>query len=419
MAKIDRQLITRILRRGKENWLGAGISEEMLSLDTRPVFVFIKQHALKHKGKPPAIRTVKQFFPAFKLCKAPEEVSFYAEKLLERHAEAKLRNLTSDLSHVLSAENPDVREALELVGNASGNISLTRDRITDVYFGKSPASRLRELKKIKKGLTADFSLGHDVLDEDLIGAEKGNFFIIAGTPGAGKTWLLLKTLYNLWLDGEDILLFSFELSKKLILRRLDSIVAEVQYSKFRRGLLTFDEERKFERALLRNAQRKNFFQIITNEDCDPLSKTGPGRLDFVYATIMRRKPRLVGVDGFYLMRGQGQADWEKIASLTRGFHNITQATGVCGWGTTQLTKTSDEKNPKLRDLSYSWTFAQDTDGAFLLSRPDDMRLSNEIAMTAAKFREAEDNLRYIVDFVPGGIIDVTRVAVETENPLME
>lgn len=171
--------------------------------------------------------------------------------------------------------------------------------------------------------------------------------------------------------------------------------------------------------LLRNQRQKNYFQIITTENCDPTSKGGPGRLDYLYSTILRRKPQIVGVDGFYLMQGIGDSDWERMASLTRGFHAVTQATGVCGWGTTQLTKTSDEKNPKLRDLSYSWTFAQDTDGAFLLSRPDDMRLSGEIAMTVGKFREAEDNMRYVIDFNPGAVIDVTRMDVAIENPLME
>lgn len=418
MARIDNQFISKILRNPDCEWMSSGVTSTMMSLDTRPILNFIRKHALTNKGKPPAIETIRQFFPSFKFKSSPEQVGFYGNLIINRHAEAKLRDLTAELAQNLGAEEPDIEAAREAISRASSLIT-SGGQLVDTFFGRNPAERLRELRSIQKGLTADYSLGHAVLDEDLIGAEKGNFFIIAGTPGAGKSWLLLKTLYNLWLEGCDILLFSFELSKKLIQRRLDSIVAEVQYSKFRRGLLTDAELRSYSLRMLRNQKNSNYFQIITTENCDPTAKTGPGRLDYLYSTILRRKPQIVGVDGFYLMQGIGDSDWERMASLTRGFHAVTQATGVCGWGTTQLTKTSDEKNPKLRDLSYSWTFAQDTDGAFLLSRPDDMRLSGEIAMTVGKFREAEDNMRYVIDFNPGAVIDVNRMDVVIENPLME
>ena len=179
MGKIDNQFITRIVKTKNNDWLSLGITPEMLSLDTRPVFVFIQKHAPKHKGKPPTFATIKQFFPSFKRKKAPESVSFYGELLRKRHAESKLRDLTAALAKTLGTEKPDVEAALSLVSEASSGISLQTHTISRVYFGKSPAERIRELNKLKSGLTADFSLGHDVLNEDLIGAEKGNFFIIA------------------------------------------------------------------------------------------------------------------------------------------------------------------------------------------------------------------------------------------------
>jgi replicative DNA helicase len=419
MGRIDNQFITKILKSPRCDWAGLGVTGEMMSLDTRPIFHFIKNHVKDNKGKPPAIRTVKQFFPMFKLKKAPENVEFYGNLILERFAEARLRDLTAKLAENLGS-GFDVKAAQEEIAKTSAEISLaSSSRVVDSFYGKSAAERLRKFKQLKSGLKADFSLGHPVLDEDLIGAEKGNFFIIAGTPGAGKSWVLLKTLRNLWLDGWDVLLFSYELSKELIERRLDSIAAGVRYSKFRRGLLTEDEIKAYTYKLLEQQKRKNYFQIITTQNSVIPRGGGAGRLDYIYSTIMRRKPQIVAIDGMYLMSGVGDSDWERMASLTRGFHAITQATGVCGWGTTQLNKTSDEKNPKLRDLAYSWAFAQDTDGAFLLSRPDDMRLSGEIAMTAAKFREAEDSLRYIIEFNPGGIIEVGRMDIAIENPLME
>ena len=193
---------------------------------------------------------------------------------------------------------------------------------------------------------------------------------------------MVKAMYNLWTkEKKNILFFSFELSRELLKRRIDSITAGAPYTKFRRGLVTLPERRRFTLNVSRQNKLGNWWEIITNENTDPSAAGGPNRLEYVYSKIMQLKPDIVAVDGFYLMKGSGDADWERMASLTRGFHQVMQSTGVCGWATTQLKKTSDEKNPKLKDLSYSWTFAQDADVVFLLSRDQEMTLNHEAALT--------------------------------------
>jgi replicative DNA helicase len=416
MAKIDNQFITRLIRHPDEDWLSCGVTSDMVSLDARPVYEFIRKEATSYKGSVPTMETVKQFFPAFRSRKAPENTEFYARVIIRRFTERQVKESAAKLAEALSAEEPDLEEAGKILTEGAAQLSLIHSgRVQITRYGISPTERLEALKKAQH-VQADFSLGHKLLDEDLIGAERGDFYIIAGTPAAGKTWFLLKTLYNLWRSGLNILLFSFELSRKLIMRRLDAIVAQIQYNRFRRGLLTDDEWRLFQRRLMFNSKLPSFFEVLTAEASDPTAKVGgPGRLDYVYGKIRQYNPDIVGIDGFYLMHGVGNSDWERMASLTRGFHGVTQATGVNGWATTQLTKTSDEKNPKIRDLSFSWTFAQDTDGAFLLSRPE----NSFPIMNVGKFREAEDQMRYAIKFNPGAEIEVERMAPVIENPLMD
>lgn len=417
MALIDSQFVTRIIRHPEEDWLSTGVTSSMLGLDVRPVYLFIHREATAAGGVVPTMETVKQFFPAFRSKRAPEPILFYARQIMDRYAERQLKEATAQLTETLSTEKPDLARAGDIITETSQVLSsLAPGKIVNSTYGRDPKERLNALKEAATGRAADFSLGHSVLDEDLIGAEKGDFYLIAGTPAAGKTWLLLKTLYTLWFKEHlNVLLFSFELNRKLITRRLDSIVAGVRYNLFRRGLLTPDEMRHFQKQLLRLKQVPSFFEILTTEQCDPMAKTSPARLDYVYGKILQLKPDIVGIDGFYLMHGIGDSDWTRMAYLTRGFHGITQATGVNGWATTQLTKTSDDKNPKLRDLSFSWTFAQDTDGAFLLSRPE----GSFPIMNIGKFREAEDTLKYALKFNPGAEIEVERMAPVVENPLMD
>ena len=414
MALIDNQFISRLVECPQEDWVGSGVTARMLSADTRAVYEFILTEY--NEGSVPKKHTVSQFFASFTFEDCPEHVDFYARKILDRFKERRLIDTVRELTDNLSGDEPDIEAAEELMSSSVTEISnLGSGHATSISFGKNPSERLAAFDALSKGLSADFSLGHKVWDEDLIGAERGNFFLIAGTPAAGKSWLLLKTLMDLHRQGLNIMLFSYELSKKLLLRRMDSITAKVPYKLFRRGLMTSEERKHFSRSLGFLAKRKNFFEIITTENCDPFSKVGPYQLEFVYSKIKHFKPDIVAIDGFYLMQGKGKADWERMAYLSRGFHSITQATGVAGWATTQLTKTSDEKNPRLRDLSYSWAFAQDTDGVFLLSKgEDDQRI-----VTVGKFREAEDSMRYHLNFNPGADIDVQRMAPPTDNPLMD
>lgn len=415
--RIDSQFITRIIRNPDEEWMSCGVSGMMLEPTARDVFLFILKEATAYQGCVPTMETIKQFFPNFKSRKAPEPLDFYARAILERFRIRHLQETAVELAATLREDEVDVERAAEIISEANAKLNqCSRTRVEALSYGKNPQQRINAYKEAKNGGSADFSLGHAVLDQDLIGGEKGDFYIIAGTPGAGKTWLLLKTLYNLWTKEDlNILLFSYELGNKLITRRIDSIVAAVEYGRFRRGILTDEEYSCFTKRLLRNSRRKNYFQILTTESSDPTAKTGPRKLDYVYGKILQEKPDIVGIDGMYLMSGDGKTDWERIASLTRGFHAVTQATGVNAWATTQLTKTSDEKNPKLRDLSFSWTFAQDTDGAFLLSRPE----GSFPIVNVGKFREAEDSMRYALRFNPGADIEIERMAPQTENPLMD
>lgn len=418
MARIDNQFISKIIKSQDIEWMSLGIGADMLTTDVRPILVFI-QNQLLRDGTIPDKSTVVQFFPGFRFRKSPEKLSFYAEEIRKRNVISRVQDLTETLANKLAEEEPDADELARTVEDAGIKVNFQINKIQESFYGRDPMARLEALRKIQSGATADYSLGFSVLDEDLIGAEKGNFFLIAGTPGSGKTWMLLKLLYNLWQDDLNILLFSFELSEKLINRRIDSIVAGVRYSKFRRGLISEMEKRRFWHRLQRNAKRKNWMQVLTTENCDPLSKTGPARLEYVYSKIMQYKPHIVAIDGFYLMNGKGDAEWEKMAYLSRGMHGITQATGVAGWATSQLTKTSDDKTPRLRDLSFSWTFAQDTDGVVLLSRPEDMRAAHETSVTIGKFREAEDNMKYILRFDPGEEIEIERLSTPVENPLID
>lgn len=423
MARIDAQFVDSVLKAEDLSWLTLGITPEMMSLDTRDVYKFVRSEVLTPGHSKPQLATIRQFFKGFTPRKAFEVPSFYAKKIRHRYEEIKLRELTSSLVEELEKEKVDLASARKLISETSGELIKIHGPEDISKYGSSIKERQAAYKEILAGRVADFSLGHPVLDEDLIGSERGDFLLIAGTPRAGKSWLLFKTLYNLWQQGLNVMLFSYELSRKIIERRLDAIAAKVRYSRFRRGLLTHEEVRSFNRQLMKNKRLPGAFSVVVRGAADDVGSSDMrGQLDYIYSKIQQEKPDIIGVDGFYLLkrgdRGK-ESEWEKLMIMSQGFKMISTATNVAAWATSQLTKTSEEKNPQLRDISFSWSLIQDTDAVFLLSATDEMRKAKEGALTVGKFREAEDTERYILQYDPGALVEIKRGGLQQVNPLME
>jgi replicative DNA helicase len=83
------------------------------------------------------------------------------------------------------------------------------------------------------------------LDRALDGGLADELYVIAGLPGFGKTALALQVAYNASRRGNDVLLFSFELSRRKVISRLLSHIA-----------CAFDRDRR-----LTAAQAENGYQL--------------------------------------------------------------------------------------------------------------------------------------------------------------
>lgn len=87
--------------------------------------------------------------------------------------------------------------------------------------------------------------GISALDHIFGGGLADELYVIAGLPGFGKTALALQMAFNAAMRGEDVLFFSFELSRRKIIARLLSHIAH-----------GFDPDRQ-----LTSTQCENGFQL--------------------------------------------------------------------------------------------------------------------------------------------------------------
>lgn len=410
MISPDKAYIGLVLKSEDSSWQDLGVSTDMIDSSVRPVYAFIVQHYGKY-GKAPSRREVKRHFPAFRFLKTTEPIAYYAEQLINNYRATKLRNLLTDTSEAYNAD--DVATALDVFAAGASDILKTHTTMKPMEYSDAIQDAYEDYKA-NKGLDAEYSFGSALLDADLLGMERGDWCLLAGAPAAGKTWLLLKLLYTLWAKEElNVLLISMELGTPLIKRRLNSIAARVNYTRYRRGMLDDDEKMRLRRA--GDKKRNSWFNVVSAANHNR-SEGKFGSTDSMALKIQQYKPDIFAVDGLYL--AMNMESWGETAAFANDFHSMLQSMGIPGMATTQLKNIADTSKPRLSDLAFTAAFQQATDFVLMIGKDDKMRAEKEAVVTVAKARESEDCIGYFMDFDPGAKIRLKRMGTTLVNPLM-
>lgn len=116
----------------------------------------------------------------------------------------------------------------------------------------SVKDRLEKYKQIKNNpeLVKCIKTGFKKIDNAEGGFRPGELIYVIGRKGDGKSVLLLNLAHNAWEQGENIILFSLEISKEDYERRFDARAAQVSSNGLKRGTLTDTEEELYEKYLV-------------------------------------------------------------------------------------------------------------------------------------------------------------------------
>lgn len=106
--------------------------------------------------------------------------------------------------------------------------------------------------------------GFKHIDDSEGGFLPGELVYVMGRKGDGKSVLLINLAHNTWLQGENVLLFTLEISKEDYERRFNARACEISSNGLKRGTLTEEEYNKF---------KKHIFNIEENKNVDG-KKTG-------------------------------------------------------------------------------------------------------------------------------------------------
>jgi replicative DNA helicase len=279
---------------------------------------------------------------------------------------ARAADETEDAMTVLDGTEQKLLEVSEN-GMSQGFQSL--DQIVQHSFGS-----IDNLYKQSREVTG-LATGFTELDRMTSGLQKGELIIIAARPSMGKTALAINIAQYAAVSLQaKVAIFSLEMSKESLLRRMLSSQAWVDQRKLQTGFLGKEDHGKLQTALEQLIETKLF-----------IDDTAGISLGEMRAKARRLKQNekgldLIVVDYLQLMSATvpsgGKRNYEnrtqEVSAISRGLKALSKELHVPVVALSQLSRASerrgDDKRPLLSDLRESGSIEQDADVVAFIHR---------------------------------------------------
>ncbi len=255
---------------------------------------------------------------------------------------------------------------------------------------------------------------YEAFDKMTSGLQESELIIIAARPSMGKTaWAINIAQNSAVKDGNVVAVFSLEMSKESLLRRMLAGEASVGARKLQTGFLGRDDKDKLNRGLERLMESKLFVDDtpgITLAEMRAKArrlKQQEGRLDLIVIDYLQLMTGSAG-------SGAGAKKFEnrtqEVSSVSRGLKALAKELRLPVVALSQLSRGSEQrtgdKKPLLSDLRESGSIEQDADVVCFIHREeyydrDNEDLKGKAEIIVAKQRNGPTGsvqLAYIADY---------------------
>jgi replicative DNA helicase len=299
-----------------------------------------------------------------------------------------LRQMMGIFNDGLIRSSDQGEDAISVLGDVEAKLAEVADRsiqrgfsgISDIVresFGS--IDKLFEQGTEVTGLRTHFI----ELDKRTSGLQPSELIIVGARPSMGKTALAINIAQNAAMhDGKVVAVFSLEMSKESLLRRMMASEALVNARNLQQGFLTKDDKSKMRDALERLMVSKLFVDDtpgITLAEMRAKArrlKQQEGQLD------------LIVIDYLQLMSGGSGSNkrgfenrTQEVSAVSRGLKALAKELKVPVVAAAQLSRSNEQrtgdKRPMLSDLRESGSIEQDADVVCFIHREEYYDRDNE------------------------------------------
>ncbi len=235
--------------------------------------------------------------------------------------------------------------------------------------------------------------GFTDFDRMTSGLQKGELIIIAARPSMGKTALAINIAENAAVRyGSTVAIFSLEMSRESLLRRMLASQASVDQQKIQKGFFGRAEQEKLQAALNLLVESHIFIDDSAASTIAEMRakarrlKQNAGGLDLImidYLQLMSATMPGASRRGF-------ENRVQEVSAISRGLKAMAKELQVPVIALSQLSRSNekrDDKRPMLSDLRESGSIEQDADVVAFIHRESYYNRSDDLS--AEERAEAE------------------------------
>ncbi len=355
--------------------------------------IYIRMSELRDVGRQVDIVTLTEELSRYKEVEAVGGVAYLASlteglprrPVIEEYIhivknKSLLRRLMAICSQAIARAADQSETALEVLDYAEQNLLEVSQK--GIVSGLQPLDQIvansfgsiDNLYKQGKEITGLATHFYD-LDRMTSGLQKGELVIIAARPSMGKTAFAINIAQNAAVAGKaTVAVFSLEMSKESLLRRMLASQARVDQRKLQTGFLGREDQSKLQHALEQLVEARLFIDDSAGislaemrAKCRRLKQISGG-LDLVVVDYLQLMSATLPSQGGKRYENRTQ----EVSAISRGLKALAKELDVPVIALSQLSRASerrgDDKRPLLSDLRESGSIEQDADVVAFIHR---------------------------------------------------
>jgi replicative DNA helicase len=291
-----------------------------------------------------------------------------------------LRRLMAICSAAIARAADQSETALEVLGAAETQLLEASEK--GVTHGLQPLDQIvansfgtiDNLFKESREVTG-LATGFTELDRMTSGLQKGELIIIAARPSMGKTALAINLAQHAAVHGRaKVAVFSLEMSKESLLRRMLASQAGVDQRKLQTGFIPREDQAKLHIALEQLVESPMYIDDTAGISLAEMRakarrlKQNAGGLDLVVVDYLQLMSATLPSAGGKRYENRTQ----EVSAISRGLKALAKELDVPVIALSQLSRASerrgDDKRPMLSDLRESGSIEQDADVVAFIHR---------------------------------------------------
>ena len=325
-------------------------------------------HYDKHK-KPPSKDTVKSHFSDFEFIVTSEPLEYYIDQAKKESLSLQARRVIAQAHSLLGELGP--KEALAYLMENTSKLYKYSSNLKDTDLVGEWQDRVNDLKERAANPNKDYigiPSGVSVIDKVFGGWQPGDFIVLLGWTGVGKSFIARLFAVNAWKAGYRPMIISLEMNKAQEGQRLDTLLNNGEGYFTNTDLIKANDKivDVYEKWAEKTFTGKHPIYLVTSEGLETADQ------NMVQAKIDQYQPDLVILDyhGLFDDASGAKNETEKAKNLSKAFKRMAVKNNVAIVDVAAVTMSEghSERPPELEEVAWSKQLAYDADLVLAIHR---------------------------------------------------